>query len=45
VFASVGARAVAENELAAALKLDPALEKSDEVKQVRAQLETLGAGK
>ena len=38
VFAAQGVRAVAENELAAALKLNPALETSDEVKQVRAKL-------
>jgi tetratricopeptide (TPR) repeat protein len=38
VFAAQGVRAVAENELAAALKLNPALETSDEVRQVRAKL-------
>jgi uncharacterized protein (TIGR03790 family) len=38
VFAAQGVRAVAENELAAALKLRPALEKSDEVRQLRAKL-------
>jgi uncharacterized protein (TIGR03790 family) len=43
VFAAVGARAVAERELAAALVLDPAYARSEEVRQVRAQLEKLGA--
>ena len=38
VFAAAGARADAETQLAAALKLDPSLEKSDDVRQVRAQL-------
>jgi uncharacterized protein (TIGR03790 family) len=38
IFAAHGSKATAENELAAALKLNPALEKSEEVKQVRAKL-------
>ena len=38
VFAAQGVRAVAENELAAALKLNPALDTSDEVKQLRVKL-------
>jgi tetratricopeptide (TPR) repeat protein len=38
VFAAQGVRAVAENELAAAVKLNPELEKTDEVKQLRAKL-------
>jgi hypothetical protein len=38
VFAAQGVRAVAQNELAAAVKLNPELEKTDEVKQLRAKL-------
>jgi tetratricopeptide (TPR) repeat protein len=40
VFAARGVRAAAQNELAAALKLNPALENTDEVKQLRAKLGT-----
>jgi hypothetical protein len=43
IYAASGARAVAENQLREALKLNPALEKSDEVKALRAQLENLAA--
>ena len=38
VFAAQGVKAVAENELAIALKLDPDLAKSEEVRQLRAKL-------
>lgn len=38
VNAAAGARAVAETELQAALKLDPSLEQREEVRQLRAQL-------
>ena len=38
VFAAAGARAVAEGELAEALKLNPALAKSEEVRQLRERL-------
>ena len=38
VFAAQGVRAVAESELAVAVKLSPELEKTDEVKQLRAKL-------
>jgi Flp pilus assembly protein TadD len=38
VFASQGVKAVAQNELAIALRLNPELEKTEEVKQLRAKL-------
>ena len=38
IFAAQGSKAIAQNELAAALKLNPALEQSDEVKQLRTKL-------
>jgi Tfp pilus assembly protein PilF len=38
IFAAQGSKPIAQNELAAALKLNPALEQSDEVKQLRAKL-------
>jgi uncharacterized protein (TIGR03790 family) len=43
VTAATGARAAAEFELAEALRLKPELENSDEVKQLRLQLEKLAA--
>lgn len=43
IYAASGAKAVAEDQLQAALKLNPALEESDAVKQVRAQIAKLGA--
>jgi uncharacterized protein (TIGR03790 family) len=43
IYAAAGARAVAQDELAAALKLKPALEKSPEVAQVREKLEKMAA--
>jgi hypothetical protein len=42
IYAASGARAVAEDQLREALKLDRALEKTDQVKQLRAQLSKLG---
>jgi hypothetical protein len=39
VFEAAGARAVAESELAQALKLNPALEKSPEVETLRTRLQ------
>ena len=45
VFAAVGAHAVAQRELEAALRLKPELEDSEEVRQVRAQLEKVAASK
>jgi len=45
IYAASGARAVAEDQLRAALKLRPALEGSPEVKQLRQQLEKLGESK
>lgn len=39
IFAAAGARAVALDELALAVKLNPALEKSDEVRRLRQQLQ------
>jgi uncharacterized protein (TIGR03790 family) len=38
IFAAQGSKPIAQNELAAALKLNPALEQSDDVKQLRAKL-------
>lgn len=40
IYAAAGARAVAEDQLKAALKLKPSLETSAEVKQLREQLKT-----
>jgi uncharacterized protein (TIGR03790 family) len=43
IYAATGARNLAEAELQAALKLNPTLEKSDDVSRVRAMLEKLPA--
>jgi len=43
INAAAGAKAVAEQQLQAALKLQPALENSPEVKEVRARLQQLSA--
>jgi uncharacterized protein (TIGR03790 family) len=43
INAAAGARAVAEQELRAALKLRPSLESTDDVKQLRARLQQLAA--
>jgi tetratricopeptide (TPR) repeat protein len=45
VFAAVGAPAVAQRELEAALRLNPDLENSEDVRQVRDQLEKLAPAK
>jgi uncharacterized protein (TIGR03790 family) len=45
IYAANGARAVAEDQLKEALRLQPALEKSAEVRQVREQLEKIGSTK
>jgi uncharacterized protein (TIGR03790 family) len=45
IYAAAGARAVAQIELNEAIKINPALENSPEVKQVREQLEKLASPK
>jgi uncharacterized protein (TIGR03790 family) len=45
IYAANGARAVAEDQLAAALKLKPSLEGTADVKQLRQQLERLASPK
>ena len=45
IYAANGARAVAEDQLAAAIKLKPSIEGSAEVKQLRQEIERLAAPK